>query len=60
MARIVEDVGTTSAVPANSAGSGAIDGIGVGVRGEPGVKKNKKRLRQLFPIIKRKPPEVSK
>ena len=27
--------------PTNSAGGGAIDGIGVGVRGEPGVRKTK-------------------
>ena len=45
---------TTSAVPTNSAGGGAIDGIGVGPRGEPGVYPKKKKLRVLFPMIKRK------
>lgn len=32
----------TSVVPCNSAGSGNIDAIGVGPKGEPGVKKKKK------------------
>ena len=58
MAKIKED--TSSAVPANAAGSGGIDGIGVGPKGEPGITKGKKKLRVLFPIIKRKTPEVSK
>lgn len=44
---------TVSAVPTNSAGGGAIDGIGVGPKGEPGVNP-KKKLRVLFPMIKRK------
>jgi hypothetical protein len=57
MAKLKED--TSSAVPANSAGAGNIDGIGVGPKGEPGVRKSGKKLRELFPIIKRKPPEVS-
>lgn len=56
MLKIKED---TSAVPTNSAGTGNIDGIGVGPRGEPGVRKSGKKLRELFPIIKRKPPEAS-
>lgn len=42
------------AVPANKAGGGAIDGIGVGPRGEPGVYPKKKKLRVLFPMLKRK------
>jgi hypothetical protein len=36
---VKEDV----AVPTNSAGSGAIDGIGVGLKGEPGVNQKKKK-----------------
>ena len=39
---------TDSIVPVNSAGAGGVDGIGVGIRGEPGVKKRLKN------IIKRK------
>ena len=35
---------TESAVPANCAGSGAVEGIGVGPHGEPGVNKKKKKL----------------
>lgn len=45
---------TESPVPANSAGGGGIDGIGVGPRGEPGVMPKKKKLRVLFPMLKRK------
>lgn len=46
---------TESPVPANSAGGGGIEGIGVGPRGEPGVQpKKKKKLRVLFPMLKRK------
>ncbi len=37
----------------NAAGSGSVDGIGVGPKGEPGVKLKKKKLRVLFPILKR-------
>lgn len=44
---------TVSNVPTNNAGSGNVDGIGVGPRGEPGIKPKKKKLRVLFPIIKR-------
>lgn len=45
---------TVSTVPANSAGAGNIAGIGVGPRGEPGMPKSKKKkLRVLFPMIKR-------
>ena len=44
---------TVSVVPTNSAGGGAIDGIGVGPKGEPGVNPKKKKLRVLFPMIKR-------
>jgi hypothetical protein len=45
---------TTSTGAFNAAGSGAVDGIGVGPKGEPGVYPKKKKLRQLFPILKRK------
>jgi len=37
----------------NAAGSGSVEGIGVGPRGEPGVTPKKKKLRVLFPILKR-------
>ena len=57
MRKLKED--TISPVASNSIGSGGVDGIGVGLRGEPGIKKNKKKLRTLFPMIKRKP-EISK
>jgi len=45
--------GTTSALPANNAGGGHIDGIGIGPRGEPGVNKKKKLkniLRRHAPV----------
>lgn len=37
----------TSSLAINNAGQGKIDGIGVGPKGEPGVKKRKK-LRQII------------
>lgn len=43
-----------SEVPTNNAGSGNIDGIGIGPKGEPGVKKKKLR-NLLLTVIKRKP-----
>lgn len=46
------DAGSTGAF--NAAGSGAVDGIGVGPKGEPGVYPKKKKLGVLFPILKRK------
>ena len=52
MVKIKED--TTSVIPANKAGGGAIEGIGVGPKGEPGVYPKKKKLRVLFPMLKRK------
>ena len=33
---------------ANSAGGGGIDGIGVGAKGEPGVRKKKKKEKELL------------
>jgi hypothetical protein len=42
---IKEDM--ASAMPANAAGSGGIDGIGVGPKGEPGVYPKKKKLRDI-------------
>ncbi|CAB4181964.1 hypothetical protein UFOVP1071_98 [uncultured Caudovirales phage] len=37
-----------STTPANAAGSGGVEGIGVGPRGEPGVDlKKKKKLRDI-------------
>jgi hypothetical protein len=43
-------------VPANSTGSGAVAGIGVGAQGEPGVNK-KKGLTPFIAFIRRKKPE---
>ena len=43
-----------SPVPLNNVGSGSIEGIGVGPKGEPGVHPRKKKLRVLFPMMKRK------
>jgi hypothetical protein len=50
--KIEEDMASVGAF--NAAGSGAVDGIGVGPKGEPGVYPKKKKLRQLFPMLKRK------
>lgn len=50
---------TASTVPTNNAGTGSVDGIGVGPRGEPGGIKPKK-LRVLFPMIKRQAPGVKR
>lgn len=51
---------TASSIPTNSAGGGTIDGIGVGPKGEPGVYPKKKKLRVLFPMIRRKTPLETK
>lgn len=56
MTRVEEDVAGAFSVATNSAGAGGIDGIGIGPRGEPGGNKNKKKLRALFPMIKRAAP----
>lgn len=53
--KLSEDMASVGAF--NSAGGGAIDGIGVGPKGEPGVYPTKKKLRVLFPILKRKVPK---
>lgn len=45
------------AVAANCAGGGQIAGIGVGVNGEPGVNKKKKK-QPVLGTIRRKPPDV--
>jgi hypothetical protein len=49
--KLKEDVASTGAF--NAAGGGGVDGIGVGQKGEPGVYPKKKKLRVLFPILKR-------
>jgi hypothetical protein len=49
---INEDGAAVSAAPVNTAGGGGIAGIGVGVHGEPGVKRKKP------PVIKRKLKEM--
>lgn len=59
MKRVTEDTASIGAL--NNAGAGSVDGIGVGPKGEPGVYPKKKRLRQLFPMMKRvKPAEAGK
>ena len=58
MDKLKEDVASTGAF--NSAGGGGVDGIGVGPKGEPGVYPKKKKLRVLFPMIKRKEPAGTK
>lgn len=52
MTKVKEDL--QSSVPLNNVGSGSIEGIGVGPKGEPGVHPKKKKLRALFPMMKRK------
>jgi hypothetical protein len=52
MRKIKEDI--QSSVPLNNVGSGSIEGIGVGPKGEPGLSSKSKKLRILFPMIKRK------
>ena len=52
MDKLKEDL--QSSVPLNNVGSGSIEGIGVGPKGEPGVPKKGKKLRVLFPMLKRK------
>lgn len=52
MNKVKEDL--QSPVPLNNVGSGSIEGIGVGPKGEPGVHPKKKKLRSLFPMLKRK------
>jgi len=58
MDKIKEDTASVGAF--NSAGGGGVDGIGVGPKGEPGVYPKKKKLRALFPMMKRKPIEAPK
>jgi hypothetical protein len=50
--QLKEDMASTGAF--NSAGSGGVDGIGVGPKGEPGVYPKKKKLRIIAPMLKRK------
>jgi hypothetical protein len=56
MKKIKEDL--TSVVPANAAGSGKIEGIGVGPKGEPGVYQKKKKLSSIIttkPLTRKAP-----
>lgn len=46
----------TEDAPANSAGTGAVAGIGIGPQGEPGVNK-KKHLTPFLSFIRRKKPQ---
>jgi hypothetical protein len=48
---IREDVAST--VPANSAGAGGVEGIGVGPRGEPGGRTKKKKIVDIIGPISR-------
>lgn len=43
-------------VPTNNVGGGAIDGIGIGEKGEPGIKKKKKKKidNMILNMIRRK------
>lgn len=41
-------------VPTNNVGSGDIDGLGIGPKGEPGVNKKKRKLMPLMSFIRRK------
>lgn len=53
---IKEDGGAmVGGVPANNVGDGAIDGIGIGPRGEPGINK-KRKVTPLMGFIRRKLP----
>lgn len=45
---------TESAMAANAAGTGGVEGIGVGPKGEPGVHLKKKLRTIIGPVIKRK------
>lgn len=53
---VKEDAASVGAF--NAAGSGSVAGIGIppGPQGEPGVYPKKKKLRVLFPMLKRKNP----
>jgi len=56
--RLKEDgVGMVGGAPTNSVGSGEIEGIGVGLKGEPGVKPKKKKTVISFKMFVRKPPK---
>jgi hypothetical protein len=50
--KIKEDMATVPAF--NNVGSGSNAALGVGKEGEPPGKPKKKKLRQLFPLFKRK------
>ena len=56
--KLKEDgVSMVGGVPTNSASSGEIEGIGVGPKGEPGVKPKKKKTVVPFKMFVRKPPK---
>ena len=48
MKKKIQADGVVSALPANAAGFGSIEGIGVGPKGEPGVNPRKKKLRDII------------
>ena len=56
--KLKEDgVSMVGGVPTNSTSSGEIEGIGVGPKGEPGVKPKKKKAVVPFKMFVRKPPK---
>ena len=56
--QIKEDgVSMVGGAPANSVSGGQIDGLGVGPKGEPGVKPKKKKSVMPFKMFTRKPPK---
>jgi hypothetical protein len=55
--RPIKEDAMVSAIPGNNAGGGAIDGIGVGPKGEPGGKA-KKKLRTIIPMVSRLAPSI--
>ena len=56
--KIKEDgVSMVGGAPTNSVSTGQIDGIGVGLKGEPGVKPKKKKAVVPFKMFVRKPPK---
>ena len=56
--KIKEDgVSMVGGAPTNSVSGGQIDGLGVGLRGEPGVKLKKKKAVVPFKMFARKQPK---
>jgi hypothetical protein len=47
MKKVIKEDGVVSDTPANAAGSGGVEGIGIGSKGEPGVDRRKRKLRDI-------------